>query len=779
MRWTGSEPAISRTDREYTLLVVDDDRTIRELVCSVLESADYTVALAEDGAAALRLANASPPDLIISDVDMPTSGLDFVGALRRDSRLRNVPVIFLSSMDSTSDIVAGLTSGGDDYLTKPFHPAELLARVAAKLDRPPVPRDQLTTDPGTGLMTEGRFEEELEREHLRVRRGGQPGCVCQVAVLELPGLEARQGKTVAQHAFREVVSRILANGRPLDLVARSGRYELQVLMPDSDEETAKHQLEVLCREVSASPVALDGTSDLRVTPTLGIAALRKSISSRVAQQRAREALQFSTLQGDLRPVLWTEAIGRWSAAQAPKKPRRFRKFAGILRVSFQLFLMMMVGGVVPFLAYVLFDRLGHDVSFVMYLVVVSALCVTAALIWLEGAKSFGAPGPPVQPGEPYPAATAIIAAYLPNEASTILATIGTFLDLDYPAELEIILAYNSPSRLAVETELDALSRSCERFRAVRVEHSDSKAQNINTALPLTRGRFVGIFDADHHPRSDAFTRAWHWLSNGYDVVQGHCVVRNGGSSFIARMIAVEFEAIYAVSHPGRARLHGFGIFGGSNGFWRTDRLHQIRMRSSMLTEDIDSSMRVLAAGGRIASDPGLVSTELATTTIGQVWNQRMRWAQGWFQVSLAHYARAVQSPQLSLRQKLAFTHLLVWREVYPWISVQMFPLLAFWIVRDGGPQNIDWFVPIFVLTTLFTLSVGPGQTVLACLRADTQVGSHRLWFLGYLFFSSLFYTEFKNIIARLAQIKELMGERDWRVTPRDTGDSTTDDRLVA
>lgn len=80
-------------------------------------------------------------------------------------------------------------------------------------------------------------------------------------------------------------------------------------------------------------------------------------------------------------------------------------------------------------------------------------------------------------------------------------------------------------------------------------------------------------------------------------------------------MAVEFETIYSVSHPGRQRLHDFGIFGGSNGYWRTDLLRSIRMRGSMLTEDIDSALRVVERGGRIVSDPFLVTRELAPTTL--------------------------------------------------------------------------------------------------------------------------------------------------------------------
>lgn len=61
----------------------------------------------------------------------------------------------------------------------------------------------------------------------------------------------------------------------------------------------------------------------------------------------------------------------------------------------------------------------------------------------------------------------------------------------------------------------------------RVAKSTSKAENINVALAKARSAFVGIFDADHHPEPESFIRAWRWLSNGYDVVQGHNVICNG------------------------------------------------------------------------------------------------------------------------------------------------------------------------------------------------------------------------------------------------------------
>lgn len=351
----------------------------------------------------------------------------------------------------------------------------------------------------------------------------------------------------------------------------------------------------------------------------------------------------------------------------------------------------------------------------------------------------------------------------------VVETVESFLRVDYP-DLQVVLAYNTPRQLPVQQELEELAAREPRFLPLQVHGSTSKAQNVNAALARVTGEFVGLFDADHHPDPGSFTRAWRWLSSGYDVVQGHCVIRNGNASWVARTVAVEFEAIYAVSHPGRNRLHGFGVFGGSNGYWRTSLLRSTRMHGFMLTEDIDSSLRVVTAGGRIANDPALISRELAPTTLGALWNQRMRWAQGWFQVSRKHLLSGWRSPHLDLQQKLGLTFLLAWRETYVWLALQVLPLIAFLAYRAGGVPQLNWLVPVFVLATLITVSVGPGQTLFAYRLAIPEVRERRQWFLWYLAVSSLAYTEWKNLIGRVAQIKDLSGERQWKVTARPGAD---------
>ncbi len=116
-----------------TILVVDDEPQIVQLVRDYLEHAGFSVTTAGDGPTALRSARTGRPDLIVLDLALPgVDGLDVARSLRRESA---VPIIMLTARGDESDKLVGLELGADDYLTKPFSPKELVARVRAVLRR--------------------------------------------------------------------------------------------------------------------------------------------------------------------------------------------------------------------------------------------------------------------------------------------------------------------------------------------------------------------------------------------------------------------------------------------------------------------------------------------------------------------------------------------------------------------------------------------------------------------------------------------------------------------
>lgn len=749
-----------------SVLVVDDDEMIRDLVAAGLEAAGIEAVLAADGWQALDRIAEAVPDLVVSDINMPgLDGFALISRLRADPATRRLTLIFLTSRDTGADVIHGLRLGADDYVSKPFVLGELIARVQARLARPPVPLDEYLYDPRTGLLSEERLLAETDREAERAHRSGRPGGLAVIDIAERDTVRARLGSRAVDELDLQLATLLAEGAPPLEQRGRDRRGRFLLLAPEAAGDALATRLLELSDRVARARLTAAGEM-LRVTPVAGWAAWAggSRLAAAGLRDQAVTALAEAGRHLDLRPVRWHPGLlpeppaPGWAAVVA----RQLTPRGTVAQIAATLIL----GLVVPFFAYLLLYNAGFDISGAMYLVVVVALAVTAALIWTEGLLALRSRPPPATPAAPFPPATAIIAAYLPNEAATIIETARAFLRLDYPAPLQVIVAYNTPRPMPVEEELQALAARDQRLVPCQVPGSSSKAQNVNAALSLASGEVVGIFDADHHPQPDAFTRAWRHLSRGCVCVQGHCVIRNGGTSVITRTVAVEFETIYAVSHPGRARLHGFGIFGGSNGYWRADALARTRMRGSMLTEDIDSAIRVVRDGGAIACDPGLLSRELAPTSLRDLWHQRMRWAQGWLQVSLRHLLPGLRSPAMSTRQKLGVLVLLGWRELYPWLSLQVFPLLAFFLYRAAGSGGLDWLVPVFVLTTLFTLSVGPGQTLFAWRLAAPEIRREHRWFWLYLLVASLAYTEFKNTVARVAQLKEFTGQRRWIVTPR-------------
>ncbi len=116
-----------------TILVVDDEPQIVQLVRDYLEHAGFSVIAASDGPSALRATRTGRPDLIVLDLGLPVlDGVDVTRSIRRESA---VPIIMLTARGDESDKLVGLELGADDYLTKPFSPKELVARVRAVLRR--------------------------------------------------------------------------------------------------------------------------------------------------------------------------------------------------------------------------------------------------------------------------------------------------------------------------------------------------------------------------------------------------------------------------------------------------------------------------------------------------------------------------------------------------------------------------------------------------------------------------------------------------------------------
>lgn len=143
------------------ILVVDDDRNLRKIIATNLELAGYDVTLAADGREALAVLEHLRPDLVVLDVMMPAmDGYEVARQIRRHPSNGNVPIIMLTAKAEVEDKLSGFDAGADDYMTKPFGPQELLARVKAKIRRVEV---DSSLSPLTRLPGNLAIEAEIRR----------------------------------------------------------------------------------------------------------------------------------------------------------------------------------------------------------------------------------------------------------------------------------------------------------------------------------------------------------------------------------------------------------------------------------------------------------------------------------------------------------------------------------------------------------------------------------------------------------------------------------------
>ena len=150
---------MSGQTKQYTILVVDDEPSIVDVLRYNLEKANFSVLVARNGEQALQLAQARQPDLIVLDLMLPgKDGMQVCRELKQNKAVRDIPVVMMTARGEETDIVAGLELGAEDYIVKPFSPKVLVARVKAVLRRKtfakvPAKEDVLTVfnlriDPG-------------------------------------------------------------------------------------------------------------------------------------------------------------------------------------------------------------------------------------------------------------------------------------------------------------------------------------------------------------------------------------------------------------------------------------------------------------------------------------------------------------------------------------------------------------------------------------------------------------------------------------------------------
>ncbi|WP_406280015.1 two-component system response regulator CseB [Embleya sp. NBC_00896] len=190
------------------LLLAEDDEVIREATALALQRYGFRVVAVADGLTALETFRAEPPDAVLTDIMMP--GLDGVGLTRRIRETSTVPILMISARSDPIDVVSGLEAGADDYITKPFESAVLVARLRAVMRRvdsaaPAPPVDQAR--PATRELADPSRREigdlDIDTDSLEVRVGGEAVSLTPTEMRLLLEFVKRPGTVLSRHTLLE------------------------------------------------------------------------------------------------------------------------------------------------------------------------------------------------------------------------------------------------------------------------------------------------------------------------------------------------------------------------------------------------------------------------------------------------------------------------------------------------------------------------------------------------------------------------------------------------
>lgn len=236
------------------ILIVDDEVFNLQFLSELLID-DYNISSAKNGAKALQLAESLLPDLIILDVVMPDmDGYEVIQALKANETTQHIPVIFLTSLCSPVDEEKGLVLGAQDYISKPFHPIIVRARVnnILELSRHRKLLERIALLDGlTGIPNRRAYDDRLHKEWLRSCRNGDPFSLAMVDIDCFKQYNDTYGHTAGDHTLKRVaktLSRMLK--RSSDFVARYGGEEFAIILPSQSFQTAQSFATQACQEVA-------------------------------------------------------------------------------------------------------------------------------------------------------------------------------------------------------------------------------------------------------------------------------------------------------------------------------------------------------------------------------------------------------------------------------------------------------------------------------------------------------------------------------------------------
>lgn len=275
------------------VLIADDDRLSALMLEANLKASGYEVTVVSDGGQAWQILKTNDrPQIAILDWMMPVmDGLEVCRKVRRASG-PYVYILLLTGNTDPDSVVTGMDAGADDYIRKPFHPAELKARLRSGkriVDLEEKLRRQATHDALTGILNRGAIMERIAIEMERAYREKELLCVAMVDLDHFKRINDTHGHSAGDTVLCETASRMSSVLRPYDSIGRYGGEEFIVVFPSCDAANAAAIAERIRRSISAVPVTAL-SEKIFVTASIGIAEARQSHDADAVIREADNAL---------------------------------------------------------------------------------------------------------------------------------------------------------------------------------------------------------------------------------------------------------------------------------------------------------------------------------------------------------------------------------------------------------------------------------------------------------------------------------------------------------
>jgi cellulose synthase/poly-beta-1,6-N-acetylglucosamine synthase-like glycosyltransferase len=230
----------------------------------------------------------------------------------------------------------------------------------------------------------------------------------------------------------------------------------------------------------------------------------------------------------------------------------------------------------------------------------------------------------------------VIPAYYPTESQQLTDLINHWSHLVKVSSVtDVIIVINGDGCENFTSELLKKTSSDGRIHVHINPCGNNKASNINIGIGYVRTEIVAFFDADARPTRECIETGLSAMADGVVAVQGANLPSRGkGTDLLSRMVILDYSLKYGATYPMRWNLYRSAYFSGSNGYWRTSLIRDLRFDERMFVEDIDMSARVLSNGGEIRSCPDACCEEEAPPDWKSWALQRYRWAYGWRQIAI-------------------------------------------------------------------------------------------------------------------------------------------------